>query len=113
MSSLRKRSFASARVTGATGVMTRTRGVLSCYREGVGIYHLIFPAARSMRSGEYDFTFTAENAAAREVVAGNGGGVAPPVGANAPAGTLSLKVLAFDAAGLAADTDFAFEAQRS
>lgn len=109
----RKRPFASARVTGGTGALTRTRGVLSCYREGAGIYHLVFPAARGIRAGEFDVTLTPLGAAARIVQAGDAGGQVPPVGANAPAGATSMKVLAFNDANVATDADFSFAADRA
>lgn len=102
----------SAQVTGADGSTSRRRNVSSVYREGVGNYHVVFPADKNIRAAGYHIDLTPIGAAARTLQLGNAGGVAPPAGANAPAGSLSVQVLSFDAAGAAADADFLFAASR-
>lgn len=103
---------ASAQVTGATGATTRRRNVQSVYRAGPGVYHIVFPVDRNIRTAEYHMDVTPIGAVARIAQLGNPGGVAPPGGANAPAGALSVQVNTFDAAGAAADADFLFAASR-
>jgi hypothetical protein len=105
------RAHASAYVN-TDGTTTRKRGVAQTYKEGTGIIWLIWPLDRALRSGEFHFSLTGNNAATRVVQQGNGGNVAPPGGANAPAGSTGLKVLITDAAGVAADSEFSFEARK-
>ena len=103
---------ASARVTGANGNLTRSRGISRCFREGAGNYHLIMPAGRGLRADEYHFDVSIIGAGARLHTLGNAGGAAPPGGANPQPGETSLQVLTFNAAGEAADADFLFSAER-
>lgn len=106
-----KKLRASAHVVGATGVLTRGRGVAQCWREGAGIYHIVFPPDANLDGSEHHFDVQPVNAAARTATLGNVGAAAP-AGANATAGSRSVQVLMFDAAGAAADSDFLFAAQR-
>lgn len=57
---------ASALITGA-GAVVRKRFVASVFRAGVGVYHIIWPSGRGLRSAEHLFTVTPINA-------GGGGG---------------------------------------
>jgi len=101
---------ATAHVNGTTGALNRSRGVLQCFRAGVGDYHLIFPAGYDPAAAEFHYKVQPIDPAARIATLGNAGSAAPPGGANAPAGATSVQVLTWDAAGAAADSDFMFEA---
>lgn len=108
-----ERPDASCYVTAAVPTTIRSRNLYSVYKAGVGIFHLIWPLGKALRAGEYDFKVTAINAAGRIVQLGNDGTAAAPGGAGAPAGSTSLQILIFDAAGAAADADFLFTAERA
>lgn len=97
----------SIRATIAAGVVTVTRrdNFLTLYREAAGVFWAIFAPGQSRRITDYDFTVTVQGAGARIAQLGNAGGAAPPGGANAPAGSLAVQILVFDAAGAAADPD--------
>lgn len=104
---------AHARVNGADGTTIRRRNVSQVYRAGTGVYHLIFAPGQGIALSTHDVSVTAVGAAGRVVQLGNAGGVAPPAEANAPAGSTSLQVLAFQATdGAAANADFIFSAER-
>lgn len=106
-----KKLRASAHVNGADGTLVRGRGVSQCWREAAGNYHMIFPPGGNLDGTEHHFGVQPVNDAARTATLGNVGAAAP-AGANAPAGSRSVQILTFDAAGAAADTDFLFGVER-
>lgn len=91
-----------AQVTTAAGVstLTRDRGFSGVTRAGAGDYTLTFASGFAARASEYHFDLTPIGTVARIVQLGNTGD-----------GT-GLRVLAFDAAGAAADADFMLSAER-
>lgn len=101
---------ATCHVNGTTGALNRAQGVSQLYKAGTGDYHVIFPPGYDPASAEHHFSVQPINAAARIATLGNAGSAAPPGGANAAAGSTSVQILTWDAAGAAADSDFMFEA---
>lgn len=81
-----------ARVNEDGTIAEASGAILDVFREGPGIYHVIFTAGHCMRFAEGVCSVTPINNGQMTAIFSSTGNDTPPPGANAPAGAQSVQV---------------------